>query len=63
MESEMDVVTTIDLQTADEFLDALRPRSDHFKNLRDGGSRNRRNDMFFEAMKTIVLNCYQALLD
>jgi len=37
MESEMDVVTTIDLQTADEFLDALRPRSDHFKNLRDGG--------------------------
>jgi len=37
MESEVSVVRTIHCQTAEEFLDALRPRSDHFKNLRYEG--------------------------
>jgi hypothetical protein len=31
------VVKTIECEKAEEFLDALRPRSDHFKNFHDGG--------------------------
>ncbi|MGH9872230.1 MAG: FRG domain-containing protein [Pyrinomonadaceae bacterium] len=37
MESEISVVRTIDCQKAEEFLNALQPRSDHFKNLHVGG--------------------------
>lgn len=37
MESEVAVVRQIDCRTAEELLDALRPRSDNFKNLRVGG--------------------------
>jgi hypothetical protein len=37
MESEVAVFKSIDCEKAEDFLDALRPRSDHFKNLNDGG--------------------------
>jgi hypothetical protein len=37
MESVVSVVKPIDCERAEEFLDALRPRSDHFKNLHVGG--------------------------
>ena len=33
MESEISVVKKTEVEKAEEFLDALRPRSDHFKNL------------------------------
>ena len=37
VESEISVVKTLEVQKAEEFLDALRPRGDHFKNFHVGG--------------------------